>query len=423
MKRSFRRTNQQLVQARRTQLAKALPGLVDAGSASASTLIAGIVAARILPVEVLGAYALAFSLAILAGTVPQQLIGLPARARLIDFKPDTRVATLAHTIRLALPFAAISAGLATAVYFALPQLDHTTRVALAATGGLYAAALPLSEHARALFHLGRHHWSAGLLSVLRLLATGLFAAFGVLSSLPPALVPLGSLAAADIGVVAIATLIARRMNGSPPVLDRAELARSGRWLLAAAAMGPAAGFLVNLLVAHLAGTASLGFAEGARIVAQPVLVLAVGLAAVSGPGVMEAAKKLDVSRARHIRRSFNSALTVGAILMAVVSILPESVNPVMWLVPVAYRVPGLVLVSIAAALFNGVASLQRTELVVAAHARSIGSAESVALVSRVMVGLSAAFTKAWAVPLSLLAGGVARAVLLTRYANRIYKRP
>jgi hypothetical protein len=74
--------------------------------------------------------------------------------------------------------------------------------------------------------------------------------------------------------------------------------RSGRWLLAIEAITARATFLASVIVSRLDTPQALGYAEAARIVGQPIFVLAVGLSAVLNPRAMEAGAYRDRAAAR-----------------------------------------------------------------------------------------------------------------------------
>lgn len=398
-----------------------LAGLTDTASASAATFLAGIVATRVLSNEALGGYSLVFSVAVLASTIPTQLLLVPSQARLMELSPIHRVSALGRTLRIALVTAGVGSLLVLGAYYVSPSLPGSTRFALVASGALYSAMAPLQQHVRTVFHLGLRHWTASMLSFIRFVIVSTLIASGLATGIPPAFVPLGALGIADLLVVGLALGVTMRERVSTPLLlDRKRLALSGRWLLAAAALGPAAGFGVSLAVAHFAGVSQLGFAEAARISAQPVLVLATGLAAVARPSVMRAAQDRRRQEAVGVRLRFQLSLTLGGAAYALALLLPAGLNPIRALIPAAFDIPGLALLSVAAAMINGSALLHRSELVAVDMTGSITSAEMRASIIRVVAGASASVGKAWTVPLSFLLGGIVRFVTLSRRTQAVY---
>ena len=172
--------------------------------------------------------------------------------------------------------------------------------------------------------------------------------------------------------------------------------------------------LISFLVTRLSTSAELGIAEAARIGAQPIFVLAVGLSAVLRPEAMEAAVRFDRPRARQLTRQFGLVIAGATVAYLLVTLLPESFNPVHLLVPTAFAVGGLLQLSIVAAAVNGVVFLQRSELTALDRTRSLSYAESWAAGSRSALALAAGWLNAWTVPLGLLIAGLIRMKLFSR---------
>src|SRR3954451_3806241 len=113
-------------------------------------------------------------------------------------------------------------------------------------------------------------------------------------------------------------------------------------------------FAASAIVAHLASPAALGYAEASRLVAQPITVAAWGLLAVHGPHSVKAGQNLEADQARRVSRTFIGTIAVVGIpsLALFGPVWPG--NPMTWLLPNAYVVHGLVIVSIVAGLANAV---------------------------------------------------------------------
>ena len=193
-----------------------------------------------------------------------------------------------------------------------------------------------------------------------------------------------------------------------------ELAGTGTWLLVGAMVAPAAGFLVSFLVTKLAGAVELGLAEAARIAAQPVLVLAVGLSAVLRPEAMEAAVRFDRPRARQLTRQFGLLIAGVTVAYLLLTLVPVTFNPLYLLVPKAFAIEGLVQLSIVAAAANGVVFLQRSELTALDRTKALSFAESWAAGARSALALGAGWLNAWTVPLGFLVGGLIRMRMFSR---------
>ena len=381
------------------------------------------VATRLLGEAELGAYALVFSAWMLASQLPTQLVLTPAEARLVALGTSQRIGYLLHNLRIAFPWTLAGALLTMSVGWLFPSnVPAEAGWLLALTGGMAAFFSPLQEHARRLLHLSSLHWAAAVASIVRLVVVSAVLALASGSPVNPALLPLGALALGDL--LSLLVVCARRPGyGSRALQYRArELSGTGAWLLVGAMVAPAAGFLVSFLVTRLAGAVELGLAEAARIAAQPVLVLAVGLSAVLRPEAMEAAVRFDRPRARQLTRQFGLVIAAVTVVYLLLTLVPEGFNPVYFLVPKAFTVDGLVQLSIVAAAVNGIVFLQRSELTALERTRSLALAESWAAGARGALALGAGWLHAWTVPLGLLVGGLIRMRLFSRLLDRDARR-
>lgn len=376
-------------------------------------------ATRLLGPAELGAYALVFAAWMLTSQLPTQMSLTPAEARLVALSTSQRIGYLLPNLRIALPWAMLGALLTVSVGWLMPpEVPAEAGWLLAVTGGLAAFFAPLQEHARRLLHLSALHSAAAAVSVVRLLVVTGVLALTWDSGIDAAWLPLGALALGDMLSLVVAGL-RRGGSGSRELHYRGrDLVGTGGWLLGGAMVAPAAGFLTSFLVTRLAGSAELGIAEAARIAAQPIFVLAVGLSAVMRPEAMEAAVRFDRLRAKQLTRQF--ALVIGGVTTAylLVTMLPASYNPVRLVVPTAFAVGGLVQLSIVAAATNGLVFLQRSELTALDRTRSLAVAESWAGGARSVVGLAAGRLNAWTVPIGLLVGGLIRMRLFSRLLDR-----
>ncbi len=397
-------------------------GLVDAGASSLATLAAGVAATRLLDSSELGVYAIFFSAWLLAFQLPTQLILVPAEAKLVHIPSKERRTFLLRNSAMALPLALLGSAAVLGVSLVVPQgVNPVTALQLGATAALVAGLYPLQEHARRLLHLSRSHWAAAFASLVRLGVVSVVLGAGWNARIDPGLLPFGSLAAGDLCALAFSLLIVRPRRGTEPGYTARGLMRSGRWLLLSASMGPAAGFAVSLLVTNLADAAALGLAEAARVAAQPVLVLAIGLAAVLRPASMEAAIGGDKPQARRLSRRLGLGLALATLLYLGIASLSESINPLQALVPKAFILPGLVELSVAAAFLNGVVLLQRAELIALDRTRQLSGAEALASSARTVVAFASGALRAWTVTLGFLLGGLVRWVSFSRVLSVAYR--
>lgn len=397
------------------------PGLVDAGASSAATFAAGVFAVRFLDLGELGAYALVFSGMMLATQIASQVVLIPTEARLVDVERPDRLSYLAASLGAALPWSVLAAALTAGAGFLVPN-SVSGRWALAVTGGAAAFVSPLQDHVRRMLHLSGSHGRAALASMIRAGVVAVALVVGASTGIGVVFIPLGALALADLVSMSV-PFAAGLGRGSRLPFRLGDAARSGSWLLVGSLAAPAAGFLVSLVVTRLAGAEELGLAEAARVAAQPMLVLAMGLAAVLGPDAMEAARDMDRRRARRATFSLAGTVLVALVGYLAATMLPEPLNPIRWVMPRAFELDGLAQLSIVAAALNSLVFLQRSELVVLDRTKGLASAEVTAGTVRSAVSIAAGALGAWVVPLGFLAGGLVRIGLFTWLVERDTDRP
>jgi O-antigen/teichoic acid export membrane protein len=398
------------------RLRHALPaGLLDAGFASLARLAVGIYAARALTASDLGAYALFFSAFVFASVVPMQFVLVPAELATLPAAQRARLALLRQSWRIGAPMAAATA--ATSAVAAVVGAEAATTVlwALAVTMTACAMLTPLQEHLRRVLHLAGMSWYAAVVSLVQ--AAGVVVALAVLAAAgsPAIWRPFGALTIATVVSLGVGLLLTLRRP--PPVtLPRyrvAELMRSGRWLLAIEAITAGATFLASVIVTRLDTPEALGYAEAARIVGQPLFVLAVGLSAVLNPRAMEAGAVRDRAAARHVARPYTLLLAIVGLVYGALTMVPWWGNPLAELVPQAYVVAGLVPVTVASFVLFGLPIIPRSELTGAHRERVLPKVGLVAGVLQCAAALSAVWIGAFARPLGVALFG---AVLLLGYA-------
>lgn len=399
-------------------------GMVDAGLASLATFMVGLVAVRLLAPAVLGAYALVFAAFNLLAVVPRDLLFTPFEVAAVGCPRERRLAVFRQSIRLGGGMAVLAAlSLSLWIVAAPPGVPAGALTALTVTGAACTLLSPVQDHLRRMQHLAGRSWAAAAVSGVQVAA-----AVGTLWMLlrlgvSPWWIPLGSLAAANLASVTFGLLIsARWIGGEGPgkVLDLAGTLRSGRWLLLTGLGSPGAGFLVGVLIAHLAGAEALGYAEAARIVGQPVLVLSLGLAATLGPRLMEAARERNPERAARIGRGF--VLLVAAATAAYVVLVgyPWRWNPLLYLVPGAYEIAGLVPALVLATALNGAVLPGRFELLGAGREREVAGVNLSGGALSVCLGATAAVTHSFAMPLGFLAVATVRWIGYRRALRTVY---
>lgn len=397
------------------RLRHALPaGLVDAGCNSLTTLVMGVFAARALETDALGTYALFFSAYVLALVAPMQLVLVPAEFSTMSVAAPDRLGLLRQTRRLGLPVATGTAALATLAACVAAVAPAGLLLPLALTTAAAAVAAPLQDHLRRVLHLAELSWHAALVSVVQLGSMLALLAIAAVAGVPVAWLPFGVLAVANLvsgaaGVLAVRDAVRR---AAVPRYGFRELLHSGRWLMLVEVATAGGAFLSAALVTRLAGAVALGHAEAARIVAQPLMVMAQGLNAVLGPRLVRAGATRDRAMAARFTKPFVALISMAGLLYGLVTVGNWPGNPIGALIPQAYEVPWLVAASVLAMTLFVLPFPQRGELV-GAHAEArIFRIAMVAALAQSAVALSAITIGAFARPLSLALFG---AVLLAGY--------
>lgn len=407
-----------------TRLRRAIPaGLADAGLASLATFVVGLYAAGQLEPAVLGVYALHFSAFTLAAVVPGQLLLVPAEVAALRLAHSRRLSILPRSVGKAAPLA-VAAGAAVLLTRVLTPsgIDPVIVTGIGAGAAVSATLSPLQDHVRKMLHLSGRSWGAAAVSLLQLLAilvaTAVLHATGVRSEQ----IPFGALAIANAVSLAAGLVISHpreRVQVGDLLVGRA-LVRSGRWLLVVGMVPSLATLAAATLIAQLASAEALGVAEAARVLAQPLIVLGLGLSSVLGPRSMEAASRLDRREARRYSRVFLLLLTAGGVGYAGITGAAFPWNPLGGVLSTAYLVPGIAVLTIAANVANGLAYPYRSELIGGKREARLASIETAGGIGQVAVGLSAATTGAFAKPLGGLVLGAVRLVGSMRSAERLY---
>jgi O-antigen/teichoic acid export membrane protein len=403
-------------------------GVLDVGLASLATFLVGLYAARVLAPTELGAYALCFRALFLAGVVSSHGLFWPAESLVAMSATTQRLRLLGRTLKLGLPPAFIAA-VATSlwVFFAPSGLPGGALTGLTVTAVATAFLSPVQDHVRRMLHVGGVSQVAAAVSGVQLasIATALLACRDL--GIGKWWVPLGSLAFGNlvslvVGLVWVRATMPPALGTALDALPLFDIWQLGRWLLLLALLEAGSAFLAAATVAEISGAAALGYAEAARVVAQPVMVFAWGLSGVLGPRSVRAGSERDAGQGHRIERSFVLILTLAGVTSLGLLSLDWWGNPMAWLLPKAYVLPGLVALSIVAHLALGAAYSPRSELIGGGRAASMAKVDLGAGVLRTLVGASATWFNAYAVPLSLLGYGVAQSLGYRRLRQVLYLR-
>lgn len=406
-----------------SSLKSAIPaGLVDAGGSSLATFAVGIFAARILDAESLGVYAVFFSGFTLAFTVPAYLVFGPAEVATLSIPSARRLLALPRTAPVGLGVAAISAVVTVMLSVIMaPSVDADILMPLAITSGCAALVWPLQDHVRQMLHMSRMSWAAAAVSGVHVVVVLSVLGLALLLDVEGVWIPFGALALGNVVsmcVVIVPWLSYDDRRIAPPSMR--SVIRTGRFYLLFGAAPMAGGFVVAVIIGHLAGAAALGHAEAARIVAQPIIVVASGMVATMSPRLLEAGSTRNRTKARRLSALFISVLAGCGLLTVAVAGWQWPGSPIVALLPQAYVVPWLVTATVGANVVTASIEAYREQLLGASQERRVAKIEVVASVVQAAAACSAVFVGALARPLAMASQGSVQWLWLNRAARRLY---
>jgi O-antigen/teichoic acid export membrane protein len=406
------------------RLRHALPaGLFDAGFASLATLAVGVYAARTLTPAELGAYALFFTAFLFATVVPTQLVLAPAEFSTIPLERIERIGLLRHIWVIGLPSAAIAAIVGAAVAYAGARAPDDLLRVLAVTTIVAAFVSPLQDHVRRVLHMAGLSWHAMSVSIFQLLSVIGFLLLFQAVHVSSIWRPFGALAFANLISMSVGLAMVRHQVRAFP-LSRprlSDLMRSGRWLMSLECVTTGGLLLSSVMITHLASPVVLGHAEAARIVAQPMFVLMVGLNAILGPRSIEAAANRDLAAANRILRPFLLIITVAGLGYGAATATRWGGNPIAVLVPQAYAVEGLVSITVLAQVVYVSSATLRAELIGGKREHVLPGVAIVASLLQCLVAIAAIWTGALARPLGILLSGAVLFLGYLWYRHPMYR--
>lgn len=410
----------------RRGVARRLPaGVIDAALASLATFITGLVAVNVLDDVERGVYAVFFTAFGLGTVLPNQLVYGPTEILAVEQHVGDRLTLLPRSIRsgsLVSILAMVSVVPAIAVTWHVS--DVALLVPLASTCAATILLSPSQDHVRRMLHIDGVSWWATTTSGAQLAGVVFAIAALNVAGAPPPWIPFGALAIANLCSLAVARILAgRRIRRRPPArrVRPRDLWDLGSWLFVASIIPSVTAFGVAAIVTVLAGPEAIGFAEAARIVAQPVVVLGTGLTAVLAPRIMETSIRRDRRHATRIVLGYVGLVSTAAVVYGAVVGWDWALNPMARLVPAAFSVTGLVFVAIGVNVLVATAFLVGHELAAARQQRAMALVAMVTAPLRLLVALSAGATHAFARPLAQGTGMASNLALYLRLRRRHYQ--
>ena len=401
-------------------------GVVDAGMSSLATFLTGLIAATILGRAELGVYAIFFTAFNFAQVIANNLIYIPSEVVAVAWPQEHRTRVLTQSIFYGiLPSlaGALAIGIATLVAAQTSTADVVTPLTITAAATTFL--WPTQDHIRRMLHIADRSWAAASVSAVQVAISGASIAVMLLLDVTAEWIPFGALAIANLLSLLLGLILARPWAAEPALerLNPHSLMRSGVWLMIGVGIEPVAAFGAASIITFTAGLEVLGYAEAARIAAVPIIVIGVGLGYVMGPRVMRAAISHDREVSRHNHHRFNTFLVGASAVYALAVGFDWVGNPMAFLVPKAYIVPGLVIATVVANVFLAAIVLVVQELTAANRSRVIGIVSMISAPFQLLAAATAGVTQAFARPLSLTIGNGLRLFGTSRAIAGIYGEP
>jgi len=399
----------------------AAAGQIDTGFASLATFVIQVYAVRAFSADELGVFSLAFAAFVAASLVPTVSVFNPYEILAVGAERSVRMAVLHHSMSRGAALGLVSGALVAAGSLPLAgSVQDSFVIAVGVSGWAAAGASALQDHVRRLAHLSGRSWiAAGMSGVL---LVGVSAVTVVPTGLASDWVPFGALAAANVISTAVGLAASRYWTMDGSIYSSARISRMGSWLLVEGVGGSVWSYTSAALLGAITSSAVLGWVEGARVVARPVMVSAQGLLAVVGPRSMEAAFTHDGKLARTWRKRYGMALVIIAGLFSLGLAIPGSAGLLADLLPNAFEVRHLALVTglafaVQASVLPMQAELQalRRQKALAGTTLLAGAAQVAATVSAVRIG-------GFSSPLSIVAVTAVRFSLFRTVLRASYRR-
>jgi hypothetical protein len=400
-------------------------GLLDSSLSSLGSFLMSLVAGKLLSNAGFGTYAVFYPAFITLSVIPQASAYTPAELASVAIDRPRRVELLPQSLRAGLVPALLAALFIPAVLL-LPSGDSVqgSQLGFVLTAMLLVVASPTQDHIRRMLHQAGRSWSAAATSAVQVLVVGLALVIGVTVHVPGDWVPFGALGVANIVSAAYGIRKARRpaavpmQHGAAPAA-RAEpplrirlvdlLRSSGGWMVLAGVFTTAGSFINMAILRGVVNNDAAAHGEGARVLAQPVTVLVIGLLAVLNPELMEGTVNRDTKKLIKVYGAFWALMAVVIATWIALVGFQWPFNPLPSLQPKAYAVHHLLPLTI---LVEG-AGYSVLPLLTMVYAAGRARAATVASLVSVVVAASvtAATAKAYG-PFALVWCGAATVVTI-----------
>ena len=399
-------------------------GIVDAGFASLATFVAGLIAVTLLNDVDRGIYAVFFVAFNLGAILAYQLVYVPAEIVAVARPEEQRLTIIDDSLRIGrLPALGGSMVILAATVSTAPIAEAGLSIPLTVSALIATYLSPTQDHLRRTLHIANRPWHAAYMSVAQFAVTTVSIGLMWVSNVPVAWIPFGSLAIANTVSMAYGRyLIYRDRHGAaaPSHVTFRELSLQGRWLLFQAIIPALAAFATANIITYLASPEAMGYAEAARIVAQPIMVAASGLTSALRPRVMEAAILRDFPISKRVQKLYLGLIFLAAAVYIPVVGFNVPWNPILRIVPAAYEVEYLVIAAVLSNVVMGSQFLVVNEMMAAHRARALTIVEALATPLRLLAAVSAVAIGAFALPFSQIVNGFNVLVFLLYMYRDLY---
>lgn len=407
---------------RRSRFLRLSASFLDVGCASLATFAAGIAAVRTLPAAVLGDYSVFAASFFLVTVVITQLVHQPVEVQVLTSPRLERP----RVLRISLPLGMAAGVVVGALVASLSLLllgPSPEGLALAATTAALCVVSPTQDALRRMFYLAGTPPRAAIVSTVHLAVTLLTLVAGAVSGLEPALVPFGGLIVANIvsGLVGLTLVRAEISQPGGPEIDLRRVFRAGGWLAYSGSLFHLGGVAAALVVNRVAGPAAVGYAEAARTVAQPIVVLSFGVSAMLKPAAMEAIVEGNIARARRYGPIFAGAVISAGVVYLLLTGVPWAGNPLPSLLPLAYEIEYLVPVTILATTLVSCNYVANGQLAAGGRHKAMALIATLGNIPRLGVALAAGSLGAIAIPAGLALHGLVRSIGSRVVLRKLYK--
>ena len=389
---------------------KLFAGLLDAGSSSIATFLVGIIAIRNLSLEDLGIYGTLFSAFLFGGLVSSEAFFLPRSLTSLQKPASSRLEGLGSAVVGSWRHG-LAGCLAVVIALVVVADQGTSRLlipeALGTLGLVFVS--PMQDYVRRSFHLAERSWLATVVSGVQLISVIAIESVARWAGISVVMFPLIILLLANcLSLITGLALAGRGAFKGDPTPDPAISTRAA---VSSALLIYGASFVCSLLMARIAGTASVGYAEAARTAAQPVLVVGMGLSAAFSSRALGATLAGNRSAVWKVNGTFVGLLALATAGYAVPLFSGPTRDVLTGFVPAAYAVEGLLVATLIANLASSSTFLVKDQLLNGGLGGPMVRIDFIAASLPVITGLASAQLLAFARPVGLIGQHLMRLIL------------